>query len=111
MDIIGMTSLQEAKLSREAEICYAAMAMVTDYDCWHEDESEVTVETVMQNLNKNITHAKQIIQDVVPRIPEKRDCICASALEKTIMTDPEVIPEETRKRIGLIVDKYLPSGT
>ena len=68
-----MTSLQEAKLSREAEMCYAALALVTDYDCWHEDESEVTVETVLQNLNKNISHAKKILQTIVPKIPQKRD--------------------------------------
>ena len=108
MDIIGMTSLQEAKLSREAEICYAALALVTDYDCWHEDESEVTVETVLQNLNKNISHAKRIIQNIVPKIPEKRDCLCATALEKTIMTDAHVIPEETRQKLAILVNKYLP---
>ena len=108
MDIIGMTSLQEAKLSREAEICYAALALVTDFDCWHEDESEVTVETVLQNLNKNISHAKRIIQAIVPKIPEKRDCLCATALKNAIMTDVHVIPKETRRKLGVLVDKYLP---
>jgi len=108
MDIIGMTSLQEAKLSREAEICFAALALVTDYDCWHEDESEVTVETVLQNLDINISHVKKIIQKIVPKIPEARDCLCATALENAIMTDQTVIPEETRKKLGLIVNKYLP---
>jgi 5'-methylthioadenosine phosphorylase len=108
MDIIGMTSLQEAKLSREAEICYAALALVTDYDCWHEDESEVTVETVLQNLDINISYVKKIIQKIVPNIPETRDCLCATALENAIMTDQTVIPEETRKKLGLIVNKYLP---
>ena len=108
MDIIGMTSLQEAKLSREAEICYAALALVTDYDCWHEDESEVTVETVLMNLNKNISHAKKILQTIVPKIPEKRACLCATALERAIMTDARAIAEETRQKLGIIVDKYLP---
>jgi len=108
MDIIGMTSLQEAKLSREAEICFAALALVTDYDCWHEDESEVTVETVLQNLNINISHVKKIIQNIVPKIPETRDCLCATALENAIMTDQTVIPEETHEKLGLIVNKYLP---
>ena len=108
MDIIGMTSLQEAKLSREAEICYAALALVTDYDCWHEDESEVTVETVLQNLNMNISHVKKIIQNIVPKIPKTRDCLCATALENAIMTDQTAIPEETRTKLGLIVKKYLP---
>lgn len=109
MDIIGMTSLQEAKLSREAEICYAALALVTDYDCWHEDESEVTVETVLLNLNKNISHAKRILQTIVPRIPETRACLCLTALEKAIMTDARAIPAETRKKLGILVDKYLPN--
>jgi 5'-methylthioadenosine phosphorylase len=106
MDIIGMTSLQEAKLSREAEICYAALALVTDYDCWHEDESEVTVKTVLQNLNKNISHAKRIIQNIVPKIPERRDCLCATALENAIMTDAHVIPKETRKKLGILIDRF-----
>ncbi len=110
MDIIGMTSLQEAKLSREAEICYAALALVTDYDCWHADESEVTVETVLQNLNKNISHAKKILQTVVPKISETRDCLCATALENAIMTDVHAIPAETRKKLGILVNKYLPQS-
>jgi 5'-methylthioadenosine phosphorylase len=107
MDIIGMTSLQEAKLAREAEICYAAMAMVTDFDCWHEEESEVNVETVVQNLNKNISIAKQIIQMVVPKISKKRVCRCATALKDAIMTNIEDIPPETRKKLDLLVGKYL----
>jgi 5'-methylthioadenosine phosphorylase len=107
MDIIGMTSLQEAKLAREAEICYAAMALVTDFDCWHEEESEVNVETVVQNLNKNISIAKQIIQMVVPRIWKKRVCRCATALKDAIMTKTEDIPPETLKKLDLLVGKYL----
>jgi 5'-methylthioadenosine phosphorylase len=107
MDIIGMTSLQEAKLAREAEICYAAMALVTDYDCWHEVESEVNVETVVQNLDKNISIAKQIIQIVVPQISNKRRCPCAQALKNAIMTDISVIPPETRSKLDLLVGKYL----
>ncbi len=108
MDIIGMTSLQEAKLSREAEICYAALALVTDYDCWHADASGVTVETVLLNLNKNISHAKRILQKIVPKIPKTRDCLCATALENAIMTDVRDIPAETRKKLGILVNKYLP---
>jgi len=110
MDIIGMTSLQEAKLSREAEICYAALALVTDYDCWHEDESHVTVETVLLNLNKNISHAKRILQTIVPKIPERRACLCATALEKAIMTDARAIPEESRQKLAILVNKYLPQS-
>jgi len=108
MDIIGMTSLQEAKLSREAEICYAALALVTDYDCWHADASGVTVETVLLNLNKNISHAKRILQKIVAKIPETRDCLCATALENAIMTDVRDIPAETRNKLGILVNKYLP---
>jgi len=108
LDIVGMTSLTEAKLAREAEICYAAMALVTDYDCWHEDHAEVTVEEVVQNLNKNITHAKQVIQAVVPQTQGVRSCSCTHALDGAIMTDPKVIPEETLKRFDLLIKKYLP---
>jgi 5'-methylthioadenosine phosphorylase len=109
MDIIGMTSLQEAKLAREAEICYAAMAMVTDFDCWHTKESEVNVETVVHNLKKSISFAKKIIQAVVPNISDERKCICARALKEAIMTDAGAIPPETRKKLGLLVGKYLRS--
>jgi len=107
MDIIGMTSLQEAKLAREAEICYAAMAMVTDFDCWHAEESEVNVETVVQNLKKNISLAKKIIRTVVPKIPAERKCICAEALKNAIMTEAGAIPPKIRKKLELLVGKYL----
>jgi 5'-methylthioadenosine phosphorylase len=106
MDIIGMTSLQEAKLAREAEICYAAMALVTDYDCWHAEESEVTVEAVVQNLKKNITLAKKIIAVVVPKISNARECTCARALENAMMTAVDTIPSQTRKKLDLLVGKY-----
>jgi 5'-methylthioadenosine phosphorylase len=108
MDIIGMTSLTEAKLAREAEICYAALALVTDYDCWREAETDVTVATVVENLDRNISNAKQIIQAVIPKIPKARSCMCSSALEQAIMTTAEIIPHETRKTLGVLVDKYLP---
>ena len=107
MDIIGMTSLQEAKLAREAEICYAAIAMVTDFDCWRAEESEVNVETVVQNLKKNISTAKRIIRTVVPEISKSRACPCAEALKNAIMTEPQVIPVETRQKLELLVGKYL----
>jgi 5'-methylthioadenosine phosphorylase len=107
LDIIGMTSLQEAKLAREAEICYAAMALVTDFDCWHAEECEVNVETVIQNLNKNISIAKRVIQMVVPGIARRRECLCAEALKDAIMTEPQVIPPQTRERLELLVGKYL----
>jgi len=107
MDIIGMTSLQEAKLAREAEICYAAMAMVTDFDCWHPGETEVTVETVVQNLKRNISIAKKIIHSLVGDIPPKRKCICSTALKNAIMTAPGAIPPETREQLDLIIGNYL----
>jgi len=107
MDIIGMTSLQEAKLAREAEICYAAIALVTDFDCWHAENSDVNVETIVQNLNKNIATAKRVIQMVVPDILKKRTCLCATALKNAMMTDPQAIPPETRKKLDLLVAKYL----
>jgi 5'-methylthioadenosine phosphorylase len=108
MDIIGMTSLTEAKLAREAEICYAAMALVTDYDCWRDDEAEVTVKAVVQNLNKNITHAKQVIHMLVSEIGPQRSCLCANALDGAIMTDPNSVAPETLKRLELLIKKYLP---
>ena len=108
MDIIGMTSLTEAKLAREAEICYAAMALVTDYDCWREDEAEVTVEAVVHNLNKNVTHAKQVIRMVVSEIGSQRSCLCANALDGAIMTALDAIPKDTLNRLELLIKKYLP---
>ncbi len=107
MDIIGMTNLQEAKLAREAEICYATMAMVTDYDCWHEEEEDVTVEAIIQNLMKNAALAKKVIQSVVPKITGKRTCICANALQYALITDRSMIPEETKKKLDILVGKYL----
>lgn len=108
IDIIGMTSLTEAKLAREAEICYAAMALVTDYDCWREDEDGVTVEAVVQNLKKNISHAKQVIRMVVPEIGSRRSCLCTDVLDGAIMTDPNSVAPETIKRLELLIKKYLP---
>ena len=107
MDIIGMTNLQEAKLAREAEICYATMAMVTDYDCWHETEEDVTVEAIIANLNKNAALAKRVIQTVVPRIAGERACMCGSALKYALITNPAVIPAATRQKLDLLVGKYL----
>ena len=106
-DVIGMTALPEAKLAREAEICYSILACSTDYDCWHESEVPVTVEMVVANLNKNTALSKSILGDVIPRLTEERSCPCGSALENTIITAREVIPTEARERVALLVDKYL----
>lgn len=107
MDIIGMTNLQEAKLAREAEICYATMAMVTDYDCWHEEEEDVTVEAIIQNLMKNAVLAKKIMQTVIPKITGERTCVCSNALQYALITDRSLIPAATKQTLELIVGKYL----
>jgi 5'-methylthioadenosine phosphorylase len=107
VDVIGMTNLQEAKLSREAEICYATMALVTDYDVWHETEGDVSVEKVVAILHKNVATAKAIIRRLVPAIPRERSCICSHALKDAIITAPKIIPEETKKKLALLVGKYL----
>jgi 5'-methylthioadenosine phosphorylase len=107
LDIIGMTSLTEAKLAREAEICYQPMAMVTDYDCWHEAAGEVTVEMVVENMRQNSALAKSLLQAVVPRISSRPECLCRNALKGAIMTSPDQIPYEVRARLDLIAGKYL----
>lgn len=107
MDVVGMTNLTEAKLAREAEICYASMAMVTDYDCWHPEHEAVTVETIVENLNKNAETAKRIIRDAVLKVPAVQDCGCAEALKTAIITARDRIPPDTIKKLGPIVDKYL----
>ena len=107
MDLIGMTNLQEAKLAREAEICYVTIAMVTDYDCWHEDEEDVTVEMLIGFLNRNSRNAKELIAETVRRLPVEFDCHCQHALENAIITDRETVPKETAERLALIVGKYL----
>jgi 5'-methylthioadenosine phosphorylase len=106
-DIIGMTNLQEAKLAREAEICYTTLALVTDYDCWHPDHDAVTVEMIMDNLTRNAKMAQQVIANAVERLPIDRGCECARALAAAIITRPEAVPAATRGRLAPIVGKYL----
>src|SRR6058998_998494 len=107
MDVIGMTNLQEAKLAREAEICYATLALVTDYDCWHPHHDAVTVDIVIQYLNKNARNAQLIMKEAVRRlIGKERDCKCGTALKNEIFTAPHLWPEETRKKLDAIVKKY-----
>jgi 5'-methylthioadenosine phosphorylase len=101
--VIGMTNLGEARCAREAEIAYATMAMVTDYDCWKEDEEHVTVEMVIQNLTRNATTAKEIVQHAVATIPADLTCPCHSALRNAIMTDPKLWPKRTRKELALLL--------
>jgi 5'-methylthioadenosine phosphorylase len=107
VDVIGMTNLQEAKLSREAEICYATMALVTDYDVWHETEGDVSVEKVVAILHKNVATAKAIIRRVLPMIQGDRSCVCAHALKDAIITAPEAIAEAAKQRLWPLVGKYL----
>ena len=106
-DIIGMTNLQEAKLAREAEICYTTIALVTDYDCWHPDHDSVTVEMIVANLMQNAKTAQQIIAGAVDRLPFERTCECASALKFALITRPEAIPETTARELAPLVGKYL----
>ena len=107
MDVIGMTNLQEAKLAREAEICYATVAMVTDYDCWHEEHEAVTVTDILANLAKNAENACKVVANAVAAMPERRECKCGSALRHALITDTKTIPEATRKKLELLVGKYL----
>ena len=108
MDVIGMTNLQEAKLAREAEICYATLALVTDYDCWHEGHDAVSVETVVEYLNKNVRNAQIIMRQAVRALAVRpRDaCKCGSALKNAIFTSPELWPEATTKKLEAIIKKY-----
>lgn len=106
MDVIGMTNMPEARCAREAEICYSTLAMVTDYDCWHDSE-DVSVDMIIQNLLKNVENAKKILKEVIPQIPQARDCICSSALKEAIITDKNLIPEDTKKKLDIIIGKYL----
>ncbi len=106
--IIGMTNLQEAKLAREAEICYATLALVTDYDCWHADHDHVTVEMVIDNLTQNARTAQQVIAAVVGALaPGERTCACATALSTAIITRPDAVPDDTRRRLDVIMGRYL----
>jgi 5'-methylthioadenosine phosphorylase len=107
-DIIGMTNLTEAKLAREAEVCYITMAMVTDYDCWHSSEEDVSVQMVLEYLNRNNEAAQKILKETVRMLPEDRVCACQDALESAIITQPDCVTGEARERLGLIIDRYLP---
>lgn len=106
-DLIGMTALPEARLAREAEICYATLACVTDYDCWREASEDVTVEMVVEVLHKNVAASQQVLRKVIPALSRERECPCASALENAIITSQDRIPGEVKERLALILGKYL----
>jgi 5'-methylthioadenosine phosphorylase len=107
MDVIGMTNLQEAKLAREAEMCYATLALVTDYDCWHPAHDSVTVDMIVTNLIQNAKVAQAVIAETVGRLPTGRSCPCATALANAIITSRDAIPEQTRRDLMPIIGKYL----
>jgi 5'-methylthioadenosine phosphorylase len=107
MDVIGMTNLQEAKLAREAEICYTTIALVTDYDCWHPEHDHVTVEMIIANLVQNAKTAQQVIASAVDMLPFARTCECATALKYAIITRPDAVPESVKRELAPIVGKYV----
>jgi 5'-methylthioadenosine phosphorylase len=107
MDVIGMTNLQEAKLAREAELCYVTVAMVTDYDCWHPHHDSVTVDQIIAVLVKNAENATKVVRQTVADMPRNRSCKCGSALAHAILTNPKNIPPMTRKKLKLIIGKYV----
>jgi 5'-methylthioadenosine phosphorylase len=109
-DIIGMTNLQEAKLAREAEICYATMAMVTDYDCWHQEHDAVTVDQVVAVLHQNSANASRAVRAAVAAMPRERACACTTALKFAILTSPEAFPAATRNKLDLLLGKYFPKA-
>jgi 5'-methylthioadenosine phosphorylase len=111
MDVIGMTNLQEAKLAREAEICYVTAAMVTDYDCWHPHHDSVTVDQILAILAKNAENAAKVVRETVAAMPPERSCKCGSALAHAILTDRKLIPAATKKKLSLILAKYLSSNS
>lgn len=107
MDVIGMTNLQEAKLAREAEICYTTIALVTDYDCWHPHHHAVTVTEIIANLQKNSLNAQRVILEAVRLLPHERSCTCGDALSHALITDLEMIPPATKQRLSLLIGKYI----
>jgi 5'-methylthioadenosine phosphorylase len=107
-DVIGMTNMPEAKLAREAELCYATLALATDYDVWHETHEAVSVEAVVANLLKNVATAREVLRRAVPAIGPPRTCGCPTVLESAVITNPSAFPPSTRKRLDLLIGKYFP---
>jgi 5'-methylthioadenosine phosphorylase len=107
-EVVGMTALPEAKLAREAEMCYATLACATDYDCWHEVHGDVTAEMIVANLLKNVAVSQQAVRLALRRLPASRECACASALKDALVTSWGLVPEATRRRLAPLIDKYVP---
>lgn len=106
-DVIGMTNVTEAKLAREAEICYGVIAMITDYDCWHPGHESVTGAQIIATLNQNAENAQSVVREAVKALPSEHDCKCASALAHALITDPKLVPSATKKRLAAIIGKYI----
>ena len=106
-EVIGMTNVTEAKLAREAELCYSTIAMITDYDCWHPDHESVTVAQIIATLNQNATNAQNVLREAVKSVAASRSCKCGDALKHAIITDPKVVPAKTKKNLSAILKKYL----
>ncbi|MFO8055818.1 MAG: S-methyl-5'-thioadenosine phosphorylase [bacterium] len=106
-DVIGMTNLTEARLAREAEICYGSLALVTDFDCWHESEEDVTIDMVIRVMQKNAETFRSIIKDAIPKLPAERYCPCKEALKYAVITEPEQIPEKVKQDLDLVLKKYI----
>lgn len=107
MDIIGMTNMAEAKLAREAEICYSTLAAVTDFDCWHPDHESITIDMVLKNLRKNVENAKRILVAALKKLPHERSCVCKDALKTAIVTDGKLIPQKVKEDMAIIIGKYI----
>jgi 5'-methylthioadenosine phosphorylase len=106
-EVIGMTNVTEAKLAREAEICYGALAMITDYDCWHPDHDSVTYSQIIATLNQNADNAQRVLREAVRAMPAERSCKCGTALQHSLVTDAKLVPKATKKRLAAIIGKYI----
>ena len=106
-DVIGMTNLSEAKLAREAEICYATITMITDYDCWHPDHESVTAAQIIATLNQNAENAQKVLRSAVRQLPTVRSCKCGAALKHALVTDIKLVPATTKKKLAAIIEKYI----
>ena len=106
-EVIGMTNVTEAKLAREAELCYSTIAMITDYDCWHPEHESVTATQIIATLNQNAENAQRVLREAVRSMPSERTCKCGAALRHALVTDPKLVPAATKKRLSIIVGKYL----
>ena len=110
VDVIGMTNIQEAKLAREAEICYAGLSLVTDYDTWHESNEPVSTEMILANLTRNVELAKRVVAQAVRDMSAERTCACGSALANALVTAPDLVPDDLKRDLAPIIERYMPVG-